>query len=151
MPQESTTPDLVELLRALVEAGNRRDFDEYMGLRYRSCSPQTPYRTVGFFMPESVSSRLARLFSSALEDKHLRSNDGRLAGRREGALRCQLELLGVLEQALARGGELDLDLCCPSCREAPSTRCDENRLGLRLLGEQLLARRHLVPVDHSGA
>src|SRR5664279_1645349 len=42
MPQESTTPDLVELLRALVEAGNRRDFDEYMGLRYRSCSPPTP-------------------------------------------------------------------------------------------------------------
>jgi hypothetical protein len=27
MPEESTTPDLVELVRQMVEAGNRRDFD----------------------------------------------------------------------------------------------------------------------------
>src|SRR5664280_3353332 len=96
-------------------------------------------------MPESVSSRLARLFSSALEDKHLRSSDGRLAGRREGALRGQLELLGVLEQALARSGELDLDLCCSGCREGHLTRRHKYRLGVGL-GE-FRARPHLMPID----
>jgi ketosteroid isomerase-like protein len=30
MPEESTTPDLVELSRRLLEAGNRRDFDAVM-------------------------------------------------------------------------------------------------------------------------
>jgi ketosteroid isomerase-like protein len=30
MPEESTTPDLVELTRAFVEAGNRRDLDAMM-------------------------------------------------------------------------------------------------------------------------
>ena len=31
MPEESTTPDLVELTRRLLEAVNRRDFDAAMG------------------------------------------------------------------------------------------------------------------------
>jgi ketosteroid isomerase-like protein len=30
MPEESTTPDLIELARTAVEAGNRRDFDAAM-------------------------------------------------------------------------------------------------------------------------
>jgi len=58
-------------------------------------------------MLERVSSRLARLFSSALEDKHLGSSDGRLAGRREGALRCQLErALTVRETCRPQGRDL---------------------------------------------
>jgi ketosteroid isomerase-like protein len=32
MPEESTTPDLVELTRRLVEAGSRRDYDAFMSL-----------------------------------------------------------------------------------------------------------------------
>ena len=44
MSEESTTPDLVELSRRLIEAGNRADFDAMLSF----FAPDAVWKTVGF-------------------------------------------------------------------------------------------------------
>ena len=51
MPDESTTPDLVELGSRLLEAGNRRDFDAMMSFY----APDAVYRAVDAVTFEGAS------------------------------------------------------------------------------------------------